>query len=49
MINRNAIYDAIVDRSEVPSIRLGRKILEPRLALEALLRGEGRASATKAA
>jgi excisionase family DNA binding protein len=44
-IGRNAIYDAIA-RSEVPSIRLGRKILVPRLALEALLRGEGRAPST---
>jgi excisionase family DNA binding protein len=46
-IGRNAIYDAIA-RSEIPSIRLGRKILVPRLAFEAMLRGEGRAPPSSA-
>ena len=47
-LGRNAIYDAIT-RKEVPSIRLGRKILIPRLALDRMLRGEGTAPNTKAA
>ena len=43
-LGRNAFYAAI-SNAEVPSIRIGRRILIPRVALEALLRGE--ASATK--
>lgn len=38
-LGRNAIYDAIRNR-EVPSVRIGKRILVPRLAFEALLRGE---------
>jgi excisionase family DNA binding protein len=39
-IGRNAIYNAIA-RSEVPSFRIGHRILIPRVALERMLRGEG--------
>jgi excisionase family DNA binding protein len=38
-ISRNAIYQAI-ERREVPSVRIGKRILIPRAAFEALLRGE---------
>lgn len=41
-IGRNAIYEALA-RNEIPSIRIGRKYLVPRVAFEAMLRGEGRA------
>lgn len=46
-MGRNAIYDALA-RNEIPNIRVGRKYLVPRVAFEAMLRGEGRAPATKA-
>jgi excisionase family DNA binding protein len=38
-LSRNAIYQAIA-KGEVPSVRIGRKILVPRARLEAMLRGE---------
>jgi excisionase family DNA binding protein len=38
-LGRNAIYDAIKNR-QVPSVRIGKRILVPRLAFEAMLRGE---------
>jgi len=38
-IGRNAMYEAL-GRAEIPSIRLGRRILVPRLALERILSGE---------
>jgi excisionase family DNA binding protein len=44
-LGRNAMYDAI-SNGQVPSIRLGRRILIPRVALEAMLRGEGNAPST---
>lgn len=37
-ISRNAIYGAI-QRGEVPSIRLGRRILVPRVAFDRLIAG----------
>lgn len=40
-LGRNAIYDALA-RKEIPSIRIGRRILVPRLALERMLSGEAR-------
>lgn len=42
-IGRNAVYDAIA-RKEIPSIRIGRKYLVPRVAFEAMLRGEAKAA-----
>jgi excisionase family DNA binding protein len=47
-LGRNAMYDAI-SNGQVPSIRLGRRILIPRLALETLLRGEGNGTSTRKA
>ena len=38
-ISRNAAYEA-VRRGEIPSIRLGARIVIPRAALERLLSGE---------
>lgn len=43
---RNAFYEAI-KRGEVPSIRIGKKILIPRARYEAMLRGEFIGSQTK--
>ena len=37
-ISRNALYDAI-RRREIPSVRIGKRILIPRLALERWLNG----------
>lgn len=42
-LGRSATYEAI-KRGEIPSVRIGRRILVPREALERLLSGE---SATK--
>jgi len=42
-LGRNAMYDAI-NNGQVPSIRLGRRILIPRVAFEAMLRGEIKAA-----
>lgn len=47
-LSRNAVYEAIA-RSEIPSIRFGRRILVPRAALDRLLSGEGRGVPIKAA
>lgn len=38
-IGRNSTYEAIA-RGEVPSIRIGRRILVPKLALDRMLAGE---------
>jgi excisionase family DNA binding protein len=38
-MSRNAIYEAI-SRREIPSIRVGRKILIPRALYDRMLRGE---------
>jgi excisionase family DNA binding protein len=38
-ISRNGIYNAIV-RGEIPHIKIGKRILIPSAAFEALLRGE---------
>lgn len=38
-MSRNAIYEAIAAK-QIPSIRIGRKILIPRVAYERFLRGE---------
>ena len=38
-LGRNATYDAIA-RGEIPAIRIGRKLLVPRQALERLANGE---------
>ena len=38
-IGKNAAY-AGIRRGEIPSIRIGRRVLVPRLALEAMLKGE---------
>jgi len=38
-IGRNAAYDA-VKRGEIPSIRIGRRLLVPVAALERMLAGE---------
>lgn len=38
-ISRNAAYSA-VERGEIPSVKIGRRILIPRAAFERLLRGE---------
>lgn len=42
-IGRNAVYDAIA-RKEIPTIRIGRKFLVPRVAFEAMLRGDQKAT-----
>lgn len=49
-IGRNSAYEAI-NRGDVPSLRLGRRLVVPRKALEALLEGRQQdrpASATDA-
>ena len=38
-LSKNGVYEAI-GRGEIPSIRIGRKILVPRSALDRLLSGE---------
>lgn len=38
-MSRNAVYEAI-KRKEIPSVRIGRRIVIPRLAYERLLSGE---------
>jgi excisionase family DNA binding protein len=38
-LGRNQTYEA-VQRGEIPSIRIGKRILIPRLALEAMLAGQ---------
>ncbi len=38
-LGRNAAYQGIAN-GEIPSIRIGRRILVPRVALENMLRGE---------
>ena len=38
-ISRNGAYEA-VKRGEIPSIRIGRRILVPRIAFEKMLNGE---------
>jgi excisionase family DNA binding protein len=40
-MSRNAVYEAI-GRGEIPSIKVGRRILVPRKQYERLLAGEGR-------
>jgi excisionase family DNA binding protein len=48
-ISRNTAYEC-ARTGQIPTVRLGRRLLVPRAALESLLRGEGRApNATKAA
>jgi excisionase family DNA binding protein len=37
-LGRNATYEAIA-RGDIPSIRIGKRILVPRAALEAMLNG----------
>ena len=43
-ISRATAYDAI-SRGEIPCIRIGRRILIPKVALERLLDGSGQAGA----
>ncbi|MET4698984.1 excisionase family DNA binding protein [Constrictibacter sp. MBR-5] len=43
-LSRNGIYEAIA-RGEVPHIRIGRKILVPRLQLERMINGAAPAAA----
>jgi excisionase family DNA binding protein len=43
-IGRNTAYEA-VRRGEIPSIRVGRRLLVPRRALDKLLSGEGKNAA----
>jgi excisionase family DNA binding protein len=47
-VGRNTTFDAI-KRGEIPVIRLGRRILVPRGALERLLEARGKAEAPTAA
>ena len=42
-ISRNGAYEA-VKRGEIPSIRIGRRVLIPRVALEKMLRAETEAA-----
>jgi excisionase family DNA binding protein len=42
-LSRNAAYEAVA-RKEIPSVRIGRRILIPRVAVEALLAGKTAAS-----
>ena len=42
-IGRNTAYEA-VQRGEIPSLRIGRRLLVPVAALERLLAGEGTAA-----
>jgi excisionase family DNA binding protein len=47
-ISRNTAYEC-ARTGQIPTVRLGRRLLVPRAALESLLRGEGRSpNATKA-
>ncbi len=46
-LGRSATYDAI-RRGDVPSVRIGRRILVPRAALERLLTGEEREALSNA-
>ena len=43
-LSRNAVYESI-SRKEIPSLRLGRRILIPRLAFERMLENAGKAAA----
>ncbi len=47
-IGRNSCYDA-VRRGDIPSIRIGKRLLVPRIPFERLLNGEGAASAKEEA
>lgn len=47
-LGKNAIYEALA-RNEIPNIRIGRKYFVPRIAFEAMLRGEGKTPGTKVA
>ncbi len=38
-ISRNSAYEA-VKRGDIPSVRIGRRVLVPRTSLEKMLRGE---------
>ncbi len=38
-ISRNSAYDA-VKRGDIPSIRIGRRVLVPRIAFEKMLSGD---------
>ncbi len=38
-ISRNSAYEA-VKRGDIPSVRIGRRVLVPRTSLEMMLRGE---------
>jgi excisionase family DNA binding protein len=42
-IGRNQAYEA-VGRGEIPTIKIGRRILVPKIALDRMLSGEGRAA-----
>lgn len=44
-IGRNSVYEAIA-RGEIPAIRLGRRLLVPRTALESLLACSGERTGT---
>lgn len=46
-ISRSSAYEA-VHRGEIPTIRLGRRLLVPKAALERLLEGAGESRATDA-
>lgn len=43
-ISRSTAYEC-ARTGQIPTVRLGRRLLVPRAALESLLRGEGKASA----
>jgi excisionase family DNA binding protein len=47
-ISRNTAYEC-ARTGQIPTVRLGRRLLVPRAALEAMLRGEGRVLAHKTA
>jgi excisionase family DNA binding protein len=47
-ISRNTAYEC-ARSGQIPTVRLGRRLLVPRAALENMLRGAGTAPATKAA
>lgn len=47
-ISRNTAYEC-ARTGQIPTVRLGRRLLVPRAALESLLAGKGRAPATKTA
>lgn len=42
-IGRNGAYEA-ARRGEIPTIKIGRRLLVPKAALEALLAGKGKAA-----